>query len=166
MSSLRYIIPLLILPFLSGCGAYSFTGTNVDASNIRIGYIESNARLASPYLSPEITQRLKDRVQNLTRLQILDIDSTDLTLTGNITKYKVEVTSLSNVDQATQNRLKIAVEMNYTNKNEPKEDFTRTFERFADFSADVTLQEVETQLIDEIVELLVNDIFNAAFANW
>ncbi len=151
---------------LSSCGVYSFTGTNVDADSINIGYIENQARLASPYLSPEITQRLKDRVQNLTKLQILDIDSTDLSLTGVVTTYKVEVTSLQNVDQATQNRLKIGVEMTYKNNKEPKDDFTKNFERFADFSADVTLQEVETQLIDEIVELLVNDIFNAAFANW
>ncbi len=157
---------LLCLLSLSSCGVYSFTGTNVDAETINIGYIENQARLASPYLSPEITQRLKDRVQNLTKLQILDIDSTDLSLTGVVTQYKVEVTSLQNVDQATQNRLKIGVEMTYTNKKEPKDDFTKNFERFADFSADVTLQEVETQLIDEIVELLVNDIFNAAFANW
>ncbi len=157
---------LLISILLSSCGVYSFTGTNVDADTINIGYIESEARLASPYLSPQITQKLKERVQNLTKLQILDIDSTDLTLTGVVTKYKVEVTSLADVDQATQNSLKIAVDMKYENRKEPKENFTKTFERFADFSADVTLQEVETELIDDIVEQLVNDIFNATFANW
>ncbi len=156
----------LIVLSICSCGIYSFTGANVDADTINIGYIENTAPLTSPYMAPELTQKLKERVQNLTKLQVLDIDSTDLRMTGVISKYTVEVTALENIDQPSQNRLKIAVQINFEDRLEPKNNFSRTFERFEDFPADVTLQDVEQNLIDEIIELLVTDIFNAAFANW
>ncbi len=166
MNKLLTIYPILLCIFISSCNIYSFTGANVDADNINIYYIENKAKLTSPYLPPELTQKLKERVQNLTKLQILDIDSTDLSLQGTIVKYNVEVAALDNIDEASQNRLKVAVEFKYKNKLEPNQNYSRTFERFADFSTDVTLQEVEQNLLDEIIGLLVNDVFNATFANW
>ncbi len=163
---IQSIYLFFICLILAGCGAYSFTGTNIDADTINIGYIENQASLTSPYLQPQLTQKLKERVQNLTKLQILDTDSTDLLMTGKIVQYRVDVASLDNIDQATQNRLKVVVEINFENRKEPKDNFTRSFEKFEDFPADVTLQERENQLLDVIIELLVNDIFNAAFSNW
>ncbi len=151
---------------LSSCGWYSFTGAEVTGDTINIAYIENESALAPPYLSPTLTQSLKEKVQDLTRLQLSDLDSTDIRITGTVRKYMVDVAALNQVDQASTNRLKIAVEINYENKLQPEDNFTRSFERFAEFGSEVTLQEVENQKIDEIVELLVNDIFNATFANW
>ena len=44
--------------------------------------------------------------------------------------------------------------------------FATTFSAFADYDSSKLLQEVEGSLIPEIVEKLVDDIFNAAVSNW
>lgn len=159
------ILVILILAF-SSCGIYSFTGADVDGETIKIDYIENQTSLASPYLAPTITQQLKERIQSQTRLELSDLDSTDLYISGVISKYLVDVASVGNIDEATINRLKIAVNIKYDNKLDPSLSYSRTFERYADFDASQTLQQVEQQKIDEIVEQLVNDIFNNTFANW
>ena len=40
------------------------------------------------------------------------------------------------------------------------------FVAFQDFDSSISLDAVEAQLVDEIVEILVEDIFNATVANW
>jgi hypothetical protein len=56
--------------------------------------------------------------------------------------------------------------MSFKSKLNSKSDFTQSFTRFADFSATQNLQTVETRLIDEISDQLVDDIFNRCFVNW
>jgi len=55
----------------------------------------------------------------------------------------------------------------FTNALEPQYNINnRTFSAFADYDSSKLLQEVEGSLIPEIVEKLVDDIFNAAVSNW
>ncbi len=87
-------------------------------------------------------------------------------MSGAITTYEVTVSGVQNTQQASQNRLTIAVQMVFKNKINPKADFTQSFSRFSDFPASQSLQAVETRLIDDIGTQLADDIFNKAFVNW
>jgi len=49
---------------------------------------------------------------------------------------------------------------------DPEKSFEQTFSRYEDYSSLSDLSEVESQLSERIVEMLVEDIFNAAFVNW
>jgi hypothetical protein len=44
--------------------------------------------------------------------------------------------------------------------------FERTFTRFADYTSDQDLLQVEDDLVREIGEQLSQDIFNATLGNW
>lgn len=48
----------------------------------------------------------------------------------------------------------------------PRKALNRLFSRYEDYSSLSDLSEVESQLSERIVEMLVEDIFNAAFVNW
>ena len=45
-------------------------------------------------------------------------------------------------------------------------DFEKSFAAYQDYDSNLSLDSVEAQLVDEIVEILVEDIFNATVANW
>ena len=45
-------------------------------------------------------------------------------------------------------------------------NFEKSFAAYQDYDSNLSLDSVEAQLVDEIVEILVEDIFNATVANW
>ena len=71
------------------------------------------------------------------------------------------------VVQAAQNRLTVNVKISFVNRKYPEDDFSdKSFSAYADFDAMQSLDAVEAELCEEIVEQLCDDIFNATVANW
>ncbi|MBO5873763.1 MAG: hypothetical protein J6Q35_01870 [Rikenellaceae bacterium] len=80
--------------------------------------------------------------------------------------YSSSASSISGDEYAQLNRLTITVKVKFTNKFDSKLNYTKTFSQYAEYDSNKLLQEVESTLIPEIVEKLVDDIFNAAVSNW
>ena len=56
--------------------------------------------------------------------------------------------------------------MKYTSVFEPQFNYNKSFSAFAEYDANSLLQDVQDTLIQEICEQLIQDVFNAAVANW
>ena len=69
-------------------------------------------------------------------------------------------------DYAVLNRLSITVKVRFTNALDEKMSFNRTFTAFEDYESTRLLSEVEGELIPQIVDKLVTDIFQASASNW
>ena len=55
----------------------------------------------------------------------------------------------------------------FTNKKNEKQDFeNKTFSRFGDYNSSLNLAAVQDQLIKDINDALIQDIFNQAVVNW
>jgi hypothetical protein len=54
----------------------------------------------------------------------------------------------------------------FTNLKDEKQKFETSFSRYADYSSTQNLDAVADQLIAQINEQLVQDIFNRAMINW
>ena len=85
---------------------------------------------------------------------------------GKITSYQAKPQSLSGDQQVLSNRLTIAIEVKYTNAKEPDNNFEKRFSRYEDYDANQSLDAVKAGLQDDIVEQLVQDIFNESVVNW
>ncbi len=163
------LLPLAGLASLSSCGVYSFSGASIEGKTIRLATLTNRARNVQPSLAPIMTDKLRNRIVSQTGLAPSNSEDVDYDVSGAITAYEVTVTGLqggSQVQQASQNRLTISIEIVFKNRLNPKADFKQTFSRFADFPANRSLQEVETGLIDDIGTQLADDVFNKAFVNW
>jgi hypothetical protein len=156
---------ILVLIILSGC-SYSFTGATIEGKNVNIHTLENHARNVVPSLSSTLTAKIRSRILSQTGLSPVTTDNADYDISGNITSYEVTVSAVENTQQATKNRLTIAVEIDFKNKLNPKANFRQTFSRFSDFPATQTVETVENSLIDDIGNQLADDIFNKAFVNW
>lgn len=150
------------------CGIYSFSGTSIkpDVKSITINLFEYKALKVNPSLSNDLTEAVRSQFRKMTALEQLDMDG-DLEINGAITGYDVKASSIAAGDVAAQSRLTVTVKVDFTNRKYPEEDFTnKSFSAYADFDSSNSLDAVESSLVAEIIEKLVEDIFNATVAQW
>ncbi len=150
------------------CGIYSFSGTSIqsDVKNITINYFDYKALKVNPTLSNDLTEALRNQFRKMTNLEQVDMDG-DLEITGEITGYDVKATAITAGDVASQNRLTVTIKVSFTNKKHPEDDFTnKSFSAYSDYDSNNSLDSVESTLVTEIIEKLVDDVFNASVAQW
>ena len=165
---------LLSLLTMQGCNIYSFTGAAIspEVKTISIQNFYNDAGGGPPNMSQQFTESLKDYFQQNTNLTLVD-ENGDLQMEGAITRYDFEPVApqASGSDQvadvASQMRLTITVEATYVNTNSDEYDFdNKSFSFFADFDADRDPTSVEEELVEEILDQIIFDIFTASVANW
>lgn len=152
----------------ASCGIYSFSGTSIqpDVRTITINYFEYKALQVNPTLSNDLTEALRQRFRQMTSLEQVDQEG-DLEITGEITGYSVSASSVTAQEVAAQNRLTVTVRVSFMNRKYPEDDFDgSTFSGYADFDSSQSLDAVQSTLCEEIVDKLVEDIFNATVAQW
>ncbi len=152
---------------VSGCGIYSFSGTSIqpDVKSIAVEYFKNNALKVNPTLASSLSDALIDQYRRLTSLQILP-ENGDMNVYGEITSYDTRPMAVTADEVASQNRLTVTVKITFTNRLHPEEDFEKSFSAYADYDSNQLLDAVESSLCDEIIDILVEDIFNATVANW
>ena len=167
MRILRILLPAFLLAAAVSCGIYSFSGTSIqpDVKSLSVEYLENKALKVNPSLSSSLSDALIEKYRKLTRLDILS-EMGDMNVAGEIVNYDTKPMAVTKDEQASQNRLTIVVKIYFTNKLHPEEDFEKTFSAYADYDANEMLDAVEETLCEEIIEKLVEDIFNATVANW
>jgi len=168
------IIVFSIIGFaFSGCGVYSFSekSTKMDPNikTVNVHIFGNSAQYINPQLSPNLTDRLKQKITRQTKLtQINDDDRANLIVLPVINNYSVTTSGISSTNGQTQtsiNRLTVGVHVTITNtiKNDTKEfDVSHSF----DFSANKSLNQAEADLLDEMVRNLSDEIFNRIFSDW
>ncbi len=159
---------LAALGMLGGCSVkYSFSGASIspDTHTVSVIAFQNVAPLINPTLAASITDKLKERLQNQTRLDPVN-QGGDLNFEGEITEYAVGPTAILGNETAAQNRFTIAVQVRFTDAQNPAANFERTFAVYEDFPSSEPFQQVEQQLAEAILDRLTEEIFNAALANW
>lgn len=167
---LAYTALLMAVVFVcnSGCQIkYSLSGASISplASTVSVSYFPNNAMMVAPSLSTTLTEALQDKFQRQTRLTLVNSGG-DLNFEGEITGYNSEAISISGDEYAALNRLTITVKVRFTNIIEPNLNYDKTFSAYSDYDTSNLLTDIETTLIEEIVDMLVDDIFNDAVSNW
>ena len=149
------------------CGAYSFTGGNTgEAKTLQIDFFPNQASLVEPALTQRFTNDFRDLFTRQTNLTLTGSNG-DLYFSGEITDFRVTPMSGTSNQTAAQNRLTVTVNVRFVNKLVPKDDFEKTFSFYSDYGANSQLTgSVLEAALDEIVERLTQDIFNASVAKW
>lgn len=156
----------LLLLFLSSCHVYSFKDVSIppEVKTVKIAFIENKARYVDPQLSPQLTDRLQQKITGQTRLTRTNNDDAHYQISGYISEDNITTAGIS-AQQAATNRLTIGVHITFRNTLTAKTeeyDISRNF----DFSANLTRQQAENQLREEILRNLSDEIFNRIFSNW
>jgi hypothetical protein len=168
---MRRFISIMILVAVAGivnsCGIYSFSGTSIepDVKSITINYFDYKALKVNPTLSNDITEAMKDKFRQMTRLEQVDEDG-DMELEGAVTGYDVRAAAITADEVAAKNRLTVTVHIKFTNNKYPEDNVEKDFSAYAEYDSTNTLDSVESTLCEQIVDQLAEDIFNACVAQW
>lgn len=167
MKKIYPILALFSLFIFNGCSVYNFTGTGkIDAKTFQVNFFQNNAALVEPGIDRTFTLALQDIIQNQTNLNLAKTGG-DLTYEGEIVDYRISPMTATADQQASQNRLKIRVNVRFTNKNKETDNFEKTFEFFYDYPATQQLSGATlTSAIKVIFERITQDIFNESLAKW
>lgn len=166
-SKIHKFTALLFCLILSSCGIYNFTGTGqIDAETFQVNYFLNNAELVEPGIERTFTTQLQDLIQGQTSLSLTNTNA-DLVYEGEITQYRISPMTATAEQTAAQNRLYIAINVRFTNRKNPDDDFEKTFSHFYDYPAnDQLIGPRLTSALEEIYERITQDVFNASLAKW
>ena len=158
------------LTSLTSCGVYKFQDITIPDSikTVKINFIENRATYINPQFSPALTDRLKQKIVNQTRLsQTNSDDQAHWIIDGEVTEYYQTTTGITTANGKSQtsiNRLNVTVKITKREPNKEPRDFSVT--RQFDFGANQSLQVAEARLMDEMIKNLTDEIFNSLFSGW
>jgi hypothetical protein len=166
------IVSIGILLCISACYPTSmgFKDNSLDPAlkNFSIITFTSSSPNAPVNYPPNFTEYLKTGIQNNTRLSLVKTEGTaaDLIFSGEVIDYSIMPISIQGNSEAAKNRLTIGLKIFVENKQKPEKSFEVSPRRFADYDAGQDISSVESQLIDEINEQLLQDILNKLQSDW
>ncbi|WP_226390221.1 LptE family protein [Penaeicola halotolerans] len=175
MNKFQTLLLLLMLSLLAGCGPYSFTGANIDynvTKTISVANFYNESGGGPPNINQQLTEDLKDYFLRNTNLNLVN-GTGDISFEGGIVRYDLSpqapvASGNQNVaDQSGLMRLTIAIEVTYTNNANEEYNFKRTFSNFEDYDPRTTnFLSAEPQLVEQILEKIIVEIFNNSVATW
>lgn len=167
--SMRSLLVCLCLLMATACSiSYKFNGASIDYTKVKtitISDFTNQASYVNPTLAPEFTEELKDIYIRQTRLEQVTSNG-DLALEGEVTGYDFTPMAVKEDALASQTRLTITVRVRYMNNTNPDEDFEQSFSAYREFDSNLMVQQVESSLCAEIIEEIVDQVYNATVANW
>lgn len=166
---LKRVAVIVLCTLVYGCHVgFSLSGASIPdyAKTFSVQYFKNQAQLAGPTVSQTFTDALRNYIASHSRLTLTDAG--DLDFQGDISGYTIGAVtaSASAPGQSTTTRLTITIDVTYTDKKDPKKCFNATFSRYADFPSSENITAVQNDLITQINNQLVQDVFDKAFNNW
>ena len=160
---------MLLVAVLAACSiSYKFTGTSIDYTKTKTISIDKFPIRANYVWSPMESMfynSITDAFAQKTKLAVLKRNG-DLQLSGEITEYSQTNKSISSDGYSSMVQLKITVNVRFVNNIKHDEDFEQRFSATADYDASQQLAAVQESLVQEMIDDIVDQIFNATVANW
>ncbi len=154
---------------LTACSiSYGFTGTSINYDVTKTVSLDKFPIRANYVWSPMESMfynSLSDAFAQKTKLKVLKRNG-DLQLSGEIVEYSQTNKSISSDGYSAQTQLKMTVNVRFVNTKKHEEDFEQRFSASTDYDSSQQLAAVQEALVQEMIDDIVDQIFNATVANW
>jgi len=167
---LKKVLTLLTISVvISGCSIkYRLNGASIDYNLIKTITLEAFTNRAAYQwapMAPMFNTTLSDIYNNQTKLRQVKRDG-DLVLSGEITSYDQTNKSISADGYSSMVQLKIGVSVKFRNNKNHNDDFDKSFTATREYDASQQLSAVQEELVQQMIDDIVDQIFNATVANW
>ena len=147
---------------------YRFNGSNIDytkTKTIQIAEFPIRATYVWGPMASIFNNKLKDEFASHTKLQQVKRNG-DLKIEGEISQYQQRNKSVSAEGSSAMVELTMTVNVRFTNNVRHEEDFERQFTSSKSYDSRQSLNSVQEELVTQMTEDIVDQIFNATVANW
>ncbi len=167
---MKKILFLLILSVMTGsCSiSYSFRSASINydlTKTLYIGHFVNQAPLVYPPLEQRFNEEMKDMFTRNTRLQLVNQNG-DMEIEGEIVGYELTPLAVQEDAFASETRLTMTVRMCFRNNKTDAPEIEERISANRTFSSNTVFDSVQDQLMGELIEEIVDQIFNATMANW
>ncbi len=163
--SLLLALPLVVMACTI---SYKFNGSSINYDIVKTIQIE-DFPIKSAYVYAPLGTVFNDELRNIfirqTRLQLVRANG-DLQIEGEITGYNQYNEAVQADGYSSTTKLTITINVRFVNNTNHKEDFEQQFSAFRTYDSTQLLTAVQDPLIAEMVQEIVEQIFNATVANW
>ena len=154
---------------LAACSiSYKFNGASIDytkSKTIQISQFPIRSAYVWAPMQAIFNNQLTDIYARQTKLQQVNRNG-DLQLSGEIVEYSQFNKAVSADGYSAQVQLKMTVNVRFVNNANHDEDFEQKFSATTQYGSSQQLTAVQEELVTQMVEDIVDQIFNATVANW
>lgn len=170
LRKIKYMLSVLVAAItLSACTiSYRLNGASIDYNTIKTLTIETFSNRASYQwapMAPMFNNSLSDIYNRQTKLRQVKRDG-DLHLSGEITSYDQTNKSISADGYSSMVQLRMTVKVKFTNNKDHKYDFDKSFSANREYDSSQQLSAVQEELVQQMIDDIVDQVFNATVANW
>ena len=165
-------VPILfsMVLLLAACTvSYKFNGASINYDKVKtISFDNFPNRSAAFVWGPMesmFNTALQDSYMRQTRLKQIR-QGGDLELSGEITNYDAYNKGVGSDGFSTMAELRMTVNVRFVNNTNHTEDFERQFSASREYNTSQQLSAVQEDLVDQMIDEIVDQIFNATVANW
>jgi hypothetical protein len=160
------LFSLITLGFsYSGCYSFKNASVSPDLKYFFVDDFRITARNAPATIDNDFQEALKNKIRNESRL-VLDREKAQIIFSGAVSGYSVQALAPQPGETVALNRLQITVNIKYQDLENEDKAWDQSFNEYAEFGSDLTLTDVEAELIITIFDQLTENIFNKAFGDW
>lgn len=172
MNNIKWFLLLLAAYTIHSCYSFKSAGIPPNMQTFYIAEVDNTSSNVVPTLATDFGIKLSDQIRREGKLIPTEIDP-HVEFISTITAFRVTSVAPEEGQTTAFNRLDISVRIEFINNlekdpndpNEPKK-WTQNFGFFEDYASDVNLLDIQEDLIDNITDQIVEDIFNKAFSDW
>jgi hypothetical protein len=169
---MKFLLLFAVIMLLSSCwpSSVSFIDNGSmppEWKTFSVRTLENNAPNTPISYAPQLSEQLKDGIQNNTRLMLNpDTGEGEVYIEGKINNYSVTPVAIQDGDNSAKNRLTISVLFTIFVSAPQEEKMNINSTRFVDFDSSTDLATVERTLLEEINTQIVQDVINKLLSNW
>lgn len=155
---------------LTACSiSYKFNGASINYDKVKTISFENFPNRSAAFvwgpMESMFNTALQDIYMRQTRLKQAR-QGGDLELSGEITNYDAYNKVVGSDGYSTMAELRMTVNVRFVNNTNHAEDFEQQFSASREYDASQQLSSVQEGLVSEMIDEIVDQIFNATVANW
>ncbi|HJC97796.1 MAG TPA: hypothetical protein H9924_03955 [Candidatus Phocaeicola merdavium] len=159
-----------VVCLLAACSvSYKFNGASINYDKVKTISFENFPNRSAAFvwgpMESMFNTELQDIYMQQTRLKQTR-QGGDLELSGEITNYDAYNKGVGADGYSTMAELRMTVNVRFVNNTNHAEDFEQQFSASREYDASQQLSSVQEGLVTEMIEEIVDQIFNATVANW
>lgn len=149
--------------------SYKFNGALINYDKVKTISFENFPNRSAAFvwgpMESMFNTALQDIYMQQTRLKQIK-QGGDLELSGEITNYDAYNKGVGSDGYSTMAELRMTVNVRFVNNTNHAEDFEQQFSASREYNASQQLASVQEDLVNQMIDEIVEQIFNATVANW
>ncbi len=149
--------------------SYKFNGSSINYDKVKTISFENFPNRSAAFvwgpMESMFNVALQDKFMQQTRLKQVR-QGGDLELSGEITNYDAYNKGVGSDGYSTMAELRMTVNVRFVNNTNHTEDFEQQFSASREYNASQQLSAVQEEYVSQMIDEIVEQIFNATVANW